>query len=56
VTLASGRFAMIDDGLGFQLIPWRQDIERHLGQAVTGKVNERGGVDWSFARSRGPAI
>ena len=23
VTLASGRFAMIDDGLGFQLVPWR---------------------------------
>jgi hypothetical protein len=56
VTLASGRFAMIDNGLGFQLVPWRQDLERHLGQPVTGKVNERGGVDWSFARSRGPAI
>ena len=23
VTLASGRFAMIDDSLGFQLVPWR---------------------------------
>src|SRR3546814_19970216 len=23
VTLASGRFAMVDDGLGFQLAPWR---------------------------------
>ena len=23
VSLASGRFAMIDDGLGFQLVPWR---------------------------------
>jgi type IV secretory pathway VirD2 relaxase len=56
VTLASGRFAMIDDGFGFQLVPWRQDLERHLGQPVTGKVNERGSVDWSFARSRGPAI
>lgn len=56
VTLASGRFAMIDNGAGFQLVPWRQDLERHLGQAVAGRVNERGGVDWSFARSRGPAI
>lgn len=52
VTLASGRFAMIDNGAGFQLVPWRQDLERQLGQAVTGRVNERGGVDWSFARSR----
>ncbi len=23
VTLSSGRFAMIDNGLGFQLVPWR---------------------------------
>ncbi|PKP95824.1 MAG: type VI secretion protein [Alphaproteobacteria bacterium HGW-Alphaproteobacteria-14] len=56
VTLASGRFAMIDNGMGFQLVPWRQDLERHLGQAVTGRINQRGGADWSFARSRGPAI
>lgn len=56
VTLASGRFAMIDNGAGFQLVPWRQDLERHLGQSVAGKVNEHGGIDWSFARSRGPAI
>lgn len=56
VTLASGRFAMIDNGMGFQLVPWRQDLERHLGQAVTGRINQHGGVDWSFARSRGPAI
>jgi type IV secretory pathway VirD2 relaxase len=29
VTLASGRFAMIDDGLGFQLVPWRPALERN---------------------------
>jgi hypothetical protein len=28
VTLASGRFAMIDDGLGFQLVPWRPALSR----------------------------
>ena len=26
--LASGRFAMIDDGLGFSLVPWRAPLER----------------------------
>ncbi|MBU0669013.1 MAG: DUF3363 domain-containing protein [Alphaproteobacteria bacterium] len=56
VSLASGRFAMIDNGMGFQLVPWRQDLERHLGQEVSGRINQRGGVDWSFARSRGPAL
>lgn len=52
VTLSSGRFAMIDDGMGFQLVPWRPSLERHLGQAVVGTLNTRGGVDWSFTRSR----
>lgn len=53
ITLASGRFAMIDNALGFQLVPWRQDLEQHLGQAVSGRINERGGMDWTFGRSRG---
>ncbi|MBU2587583.1 MAG: DUF3363 domain-containing protein [Sphingobium sp.] len=52
VTLSSGRFAMIDDGMGFQLVPWRPNLERHLSQAVSGTINARGGVDWSFTRSR----
>jgi type IV secretory pathway VirD2 relaxase len=30
VTLASGRFALIDDGLGFQLVPWRPALEQML--------------------------
>lgn len=53
ITLASGRFAMIDNALGFHLVPWRQDLEQHLGQTVAGRINERGGVDWRFGRSRG---
>ena len=27
---------MIDDGLGFQLVPWRPALEQHLGQEVRG--------------------
>lgn len=54
--LASGRFAVIDNGAEFQLVPWRQDLERHLGEAVSGRVNSRGGVDWSFAKARGLAL
>ena len=56
VTLASGRFAMIGNGMGFQLVPWRQDLDRYLGQTVSGTVNGRGGIDWTFARSRGPSL
>ncbi len=53
VTLASGRFAMIDDGLGFQLVPWRPALEQQLGHQVSGVVTPTGGVDWSFGRKRG---
>jgi len=53
ITLASGRFAMIDDGIGFQLVPWRPALEQHLGQHVTGTMTPGGGVDWSFGRQRG---
>ena len=53
VTLASGRFAMIDDGLGFQLVPWRPALEQRLGQQVSGTLTPGGGIDWSFQRKRG---
>ncbi len=50
ITLASGRFAMIDDGLGFQLVPWRPALEQHLGRQVSGIAASGGGVTWSFGR------
>ncbi|MGV2181446.1 relaxase/mobilization nuclease domain-containing protein [Rhizobium rhizogenes] len=52
-TLASGRFAMVDDGLGFQLVPWTPSIEKHIGQHISGVARPDGGVDWSFGRRRG---
>ncbi|MBG6162789.1 type IV secretory pathway VirD2 relaxase [Labrenzia sp. EL_195] len=51
--LASGRFAMIDDGLGFQLVPWKPSLEKQLGQHVSGVARSDGGVNWSFGRKRG---
>ncbi|HRX72955.1 MAG TPA: DUF3363 domain-containing protein [Hyphomonas sp.] len=53
LTLASGRFAMIDDGLGFQLVPWTPSMEKHLGRHISGVARGDGGVDWSFGRKRG---
>jgi hypothetical protein len=53
VTLSSGRFAMIDDGLGFQLVPWRPALERHLGRQVTGFLSLGGTVEWNFGPKRG---
>ncbi|MEC5292247.1 relaxase/mobilization nuclease domain-containing protein [Aurantimonas sp. C2-3-R2] len=56
ITLASGRFAMIDDGLGFQLVPWTPTVEKHLGKHVSGIARSNGGVDWDFGRNRGLAL
>ena len=53
VTLASGRFAMIDDGMGFQLVPWRPALEQQLGHHISGVIAPGGNVDWSFGRKRG---
>ncbi len=53
VTLASGRFAMIDDGLGFQLVPWRPALEKELGREVRGVIAPGGNVEWSIGRKRG---
>ncbi|WP_421871866.1 relaxase/mobilization nuclease domain-containing protein [Nitratireductor rhodophyticola] len=58
LALSSGRFAMIegpgpDGGLGFQLVPWSPQIERKLGQHVSGTARDNGGIEWSFGRKRG---
>lgn len=54
--LASGRFAMIDSGLGFELVPWKPALEEHIGRHVSGIVQRSGSVAWSFGRTRGLGI
>jgi hypothetical protein len=51
--LASGRFAMIDDGIGFQLVPWQPVLDKRIGQHISGTVRAAGGIEWSFGRNRG---
>ncbi|MEZ5826467.1 MAG: DUF3363 domain-containing protein [Geminicoccaceae bacterium] len=53
LALASGRFALIDDGLGFQLVPWSPSLEKQIGRHVSGVARDDGGVDWDFGRKRG---
>lgn len=50
--LVSGRFAMIEDGLGFQLVPWTKALDAKLGQEVTGTITKTG-VEWSLGKKRG---
>jgi len=52
VTLASGRFAMLDDGMGFSLVPWRPVIEPRLGRGMAAVIRGSG-VSWMLGRQRG---
>lgn len=55
VLLASGRFAMLDDGIGFSLVPWRLAIEQRVGQTVTAIVRGSGAA-WELGKQRGRSI
>jgi type IV secretory pathway VirD2 relaxase len=49
--LASGRFAVLDDGVGFSLIPWRSVLEHRLGEKMTALLRGEG-VSWTLERRR----
>lgn len=51
-TLVSGRFAMIEDGLGFQLVPWQPVLEKRLYKYISGVRRDDGGIEWNFGRKR----
>ena len=52
VMLASGRYAMLDDGMGFSLVPWKPVIEQRLGQQIAA-TGRGGGVSWEIGRRPG---
>jgi hypothetical protein len=43
---------MIEDGLGFSLVPWRPVIEDEVGREIMG-VMRGGDVSWQLGRGRG---
>lgn len=54
---AGGRYAVVKKSLEFTLVPWRRDLERHIGRHISGI--DRGGdtIDWTIGRGRGgPAL
>jgi type IV secretory pathway VirD2 relaxase len=52
-SLVSGRFAMIENGLDFQLVPWQPILEKRIGQHITGLQRDDGGIEWTLGRNRG---
>ena len=55
VQLASGHFAMLDDRMGFSLVPWKPAIEQRLGQTMIAVVRGSS-VSWELGRQRGPSV
>jgi len=56
VELASGRFAVIERGRDFTLVPWKPALDGQEGRAVSGVLREAG-VSWTIGRGRsGPSI
>ena len=55
VVLVSGRFAVLDDSIGFSLVPWKGAIEPWLGHhlAATVRGNQ---VSWELGRQLGTAV
>jgi hypothetical protein len=51
VMLASGRYAMLDNGLGFTLVPWRPVLAQRLGKSMSVSI-ENGRATWGFGRSK----
>ena len=50
--LTSGRYAMINNGLGFSLVPWQPVLDKRIGQHITGAMRDGGGIEWSLGRKR----
>jgi len=55
IMLASGRYAMLDDGMGFSLVPWKPVIEQRLGQQLAATI-QKGSASWELGIRRGISI
>jgi len=52
VQLVSGRFAILDNGMCFSLVPWRTVIEKREGQLLSAVLRGQS-VTWQLVRQRG---
>lgn len=53
--LVSGRYAMLDDEVGFSLVPWRPVLTDRLGQSMSATITGSR-VSWDIGRSLGLSI
>jgi hypothetical protein len=49
-SVQTGRYAMIDDGFGFSLVPWQPVLRpAHIASVMRGD----GGIEWDFGKKLG---
>ena len=53
LSYAADEAVRIEDGLGFQLVPWQPVLEKRIGQHLSGVRRDDGGIEWGFGRQRG---
>ncbi|WP_252349567.1 relaxase/mobilization nuclease domain-containing protein [Acidomonas methanolica] len=53
IDLASGRFAVLESGHEFSLVPWRPEIGRQRQKEMAISMDEHGGISWEMGRGRG---
>lgn len=51
IMLVSGRYAVLDDGMGFSLVPWKPVLEPRLGKQLAVTMRN-GSASWEFGRQR----
>lgn len=55
LNLVSTRFAMLEDGMGFSLVPWKPIIEKKIGHELSAVVRDSA-VSWELGRQRGLSL
>jgi Protein of unknown function (DUF3363) len=57
VTLASGKFAVVEKSKEFTLVPWRPEMEQFRGKTLYGTASGLGiNWDWNAGRGRGLGV
>lgn len=51
VMLAAGRYALLDDGIAFALVPWKLVIAQRVGQQLAATVHGNS-VSWDLGRQK----
>jgi len=53
VTVGDARFAIVDRGRDFTLVPWKPVLERQVGKEIGGIMRDDGNISWRIGRDRG---